>query len=166
MAQLITLDYVMIPEVEAYYNSAFTRASIIADSEMIGKAAALTEGFPYKIQLIGSYLSKMSAGSIAVDDEMLKKAEAAATADIDIKVVRAMLNPLSDLDMAILKAMAQDKSATRISDLESRLNLTHGTVQTYRKRLIDAGVIRSPRRGEIEFVLPQMADYLRRTYDE
>ena len=73
-----------------------------------------------------------------------------------------MLNPLSDLDLAVLHAMAQDDSITKVADLENRLNLSHGTIQTYRRRLLDAGIISSPRRGELSFTIPGLSDYLRR----
>lgn len=160
-SQRIPLGLISIPEVEIYYQSAFSRASIPAPQSIIKEAADITEGFPYLIQLIGYYLSKLSSIDGSVDEEMLRKAHRLALEEMDIKVFQAMLNPLSNLDITILKAMAQSKGTIKTSDLESLLNLSHGTVQTYRKRLIDAGIIISPRRGELAFVMPQLADYLR-----
>ena len=37
----------------------------------------------------------------------------------------------------------------------------HILFQPYRKRLIEAGVIEAPRRGELVFAVPYLADYLR-----
>lgn len=34
--------------------------------------------------------------------------------------------------------------------------------QKYRRRLIDAGVIEAPRRGEVSFAVPYLGDYLRK----
>ena len=74
-----------------------------------------------------------------------------------------MLNPLSDTDLVFLKAMARDNDGiSNISDLENRTGFSHGKAQTYRKRLIDAGVVFSPRRGVLAMVMPQLADYMRR----
>ena len=89
------------------------------------------------------------------------RAISAANAGLDKRVFQAMLNPLSDLDIAFLKAMAQDDGPTSTASLEGRLGLGHGTVQIYRCRLLDAGAVTSQRRGELTFVLPQLADYLR-----
>ena len=33
-------------------------------------------------------------------------------------------------------------------------------IQPYRKRLIDAGIIEAPRRGELIFAVPYLADFL------
>jgi hypothetical protein len=33
-------------------------------------------------------------------------------------------------------------------------------IQPYRKRLIEAGVIEAPRRGELVFAVPYLAEYL------
>jgi hypothetical protein len=70
------------------------------------------------------------------------------------------------MDISFLKAMAQDEGVSKISAIEERLGLSHGYTQTYRRRLLDAGVIVSARRGELSFVLPQMREYLRRVEGE
>ena len=165
-AQRIALETVSISEVEAYYHSAFARAGITVDDPTLASASALTEGFPYLIQLIGYYLVKYADGSKAVSASSLDRAYKAAMNDLDVKVFQAMLNPLSKGDRAFLQAMAQDDGFTQTSSIEKRLGLSHGTVQTYRKRLIEAGVIAAPRRGEVTFVLPALADYLRRSTED
>lgn len=73
-----------------------------------------------------------------------------------------MLRPLSRADVAFLESMAQDDGPSRVSDIQQRLGVSQGSVQSYRKRLIDAGVVMAPRRGELSFVVPTLADYLRR----
>ena len=161
-AQRIVLEMIPIHEVELYYQSAFSRASIKASPEIIKEAAEATEGFPYQIQLVGHYLSKVSAGGKNVSRKMLLQALDAVTGDIDSKVFHAMINPLSDLDISFLTVIAEHDGIIKTADIGELLHLGHGTVQTYRKRLLDAGVISAPRRGELVFVFPQLADYLRR----
>jgi hypothetical protein len=41
------------------------------------------------------------------------------------------------------------------------MNVDNSYFQNYRRRLLDAGVIEAPRRGELEFAVPYLADYLR-----
>lgn len=44
--------------------------------------------------------------------------------------------------------------------LQSTLGKKGPAIQPYRKRLLDAGVIESPRRGELVFAVPYLAEYL------
>ena len=165
-AQRIPLELVPISEIEAYYLSAFERASIIATPQIIKEAAMSTEGFPYSIQLIGYYLSKLATNNKPVNKEMLEKAKSLASNEIDQKVFQAILNPLSDLDISILKVISKNGGIIKTSEIETSLGISHGTIQTYRKRLLDAGVVTSPRRGELKVSFPQLADYLCRQTDE
>ena len=47
-------------------------------------------------------------------------------------------------------------------DIASRMGVTQDYAQKYRRRLIDSGVITSPRRGEVSFAIPFLADFLRK----
>ncbi|MBQ9698180.1 MAG: hypothetical protein IJV46_06550 [Acidaminococcaceae bacterium] len=161
-AQRIPVGLLPVSEVELYYSTAFSRAGINTTAAIVKQAAIYTKGFPYLVQLIGYYLSKLSEGGKTVDASALAQAERLAAEEIDSKVFQAMINPLSDKDLDFLKAIAQDSGASNMTVLEKRMGISHGTAQTYRKRLIDAGIIFSPRRGEVALVIPQLASYLRR----
>ena len=164
-AQRVSLGLIPVHIVEIYYHSAFARASIRASEEMIRKAAKSTDGFPYQIQLVGYYLSKLSEGEKTVSNQTLRQVEEVVSKEVDEKVFQAMINPLSDLDRDFLKAMAESEGTITTADMMERMHFKNGSVQTYRKRLMDAGIITSPRRGELVFVFPQLADYLRRRED-
>ena len=148
--------------VEGYYHSAFKRANINASEEIIREAAAGTQGFPYQMQLVGYYLSRFSANNEPVNRQILQRVIQAALEEVDEKVFRAMLHPLSNRDISFLDAMASCDGVIKVADIEKITGLSHGTVQTYRSRLIDAGIITSPRRGELAFAFPQLADHLRK----
>ena len=160
-AQRITLELISISEVEAYYYSAFSRAAIEASAEIVKAAAAFTQGFPYQIQLVGFFLSKYSVPGKPIDKEVLQRVKKSVKDEIDNKVLQAMLNPLSDMDLYVLKAIACYDEPIKVSDVEKNTGIAHGTIQTYRKRLMDAGILYSPRRGELAFILPQLAEYLK-----
>lgn len=155
------LSPIPIGAVRAYFSSAFNRAGRHIGGDVLNSAAQATEGFPYLLQLIGYYLVEGTAEGQRNTQEDLAQAKALAYSDLNENVFRAMLRPLSNADIAFLKAMSQDVGATRTGDLESRLGVSQGHVQSYRKRLIEAGVIVAPRRGEIEFVIPRLTEYLR-----
>ena len=88
-------------------------------------------------------------------EETLRLAKESAYKDPDENVFKAMLRPLSNADVAFLEAMSVDDGATRTGGLAGRLGVTQGHVQSYRRRLFDAGVICAPRRGKVEFVIPR-----------
>ena len=161
-AQRVPIGLLPVPEVELYYSTAFSRAGINATADIIKQAAISTKGFPYLVQLMGYYLSKLSEGGKPIDTSALVQAENLASDEVGSKVFKAMINPLSDNDLNFLKAIAQHSGTSKIAVLEKRMGISHGTAQTYRKRLMDAGIIFAPRRGELALVMPQLADYLRR----
>lgn len=49
-----------------------------------------------------------------------------------------------------------------MADVAGRMGVTSDYAQQYRKRLIGAGVIEAPRRGEVSFAVPYLSDYLRK----
>ena len=160
-AQRIMLDLVSVASVELYYASAFTRAKRSVDSSLVHAAAEATQGFPYLLQLIGYFLVAGTSEGQAVDGADVDRAIQLAYAEMDETVVRTVLRQLSDGDLAFLKAMAEDRNTSKISDITKRLGMSQGAVQTYRRRLLDARVIFSPRRGEVAFSIPRMAEHFR-----
>ena len=71
-----------------------------------------------------------------------------------------MNTPLSDNDRLFLRAMASCGETVTTAKLQSKLGKKGQALQTYRKRLLGAGVIATPRRGELVFTVPYFADYL------
>jgi len=63
--------------------------------------------------------------------------------------------------MDFLKAMVQDPHGSAVSDIQKRMNVSQGYLQTYRKRLLDAGIIASARRGKLEIIVPYLREYLK-----
>ncbi|MDO4808282.1 MAG: hypothetical protein Q4A07_13655 [Coriobacteriales bacterium] len=72
------------------------------------------------------------------------------------------LAALSAKDNAFLAAMAQDDGPSRVSDVAARLGVTADYAQKYRRRLLNAGIIRVAARGEVAFAVPYLQDWLRR----
>lgn len=161
-ATKVQLSTIPEPSVRQYYASAFKRAHRGIDANTLRSAAAATEGFPYMLQLIGYYLVSLTNEEGQITSETLSEALDLARADLDENVFQPMVRPLSRTDLAFLEAMALDDGASKVSDIQSRLGVSQGSVQSYRRRLLDSGVVYSPRRGELGFVVPMLADYLRR----
>lgn len=161
-ATKVELGPLSIPSVRAYYHSAFMRANRSLDDALLDRAAEATQGFPYLLQLLGYYLVEYCPEGEPVKPDELESAIDAALYDFDHDVLGAMLRPLSRADMTFLEAMSQDDRVSRVADLQERLGVSQGHVQSYRRRLIDAGVIYSPARGELAFIVPRLGAFIKR----
>ena len=161
-ATKVRLGSISESAVRQYYSSAFSRSQRRIAVKTLRNAAAATEGFPYMLQLIGYYLVSLTSEGEQITSETLDEALVLARADLDENVFLPMVRPLSKTDVSFLEAMAHDNGASKVADIQKRLGMSQGSVQSYRKRLIEAGVVTSPRRGELCFVVPMLADYLRR----
>ena len=117
------------------------------------------------MQLVGYYLVLYADEKEGISTDILEKALKSAKKDLDDNVFQPTLAPLSDNDRRFLAAMAQYGGApVTTSQLKASIGDGEPAIQPYRKRLIDAGIIESPRRGELVFSIPFFADYLRDDY--
>jgi len=162
-AKKIHLEKLPLPPVRAYYARTFDEAGLMLQPRALERAVTATDGFPYLLQLIGYYIIEEANDGALADDELLDRALADARNDMEDNVFRPLLSELSATDKEFLKALAHvaDKDGTgRVGNVTARLGKSNGYVQVYRKRLLDAGAIVSPRDGELEFAVPLLREYL------
>ena len=161
-ARKVTLDPLSVGDVDAYYQRAFEELGLDIPSDLRLRAAHVTQGSPYMLQLIGYNIATRCKVGERVAQEQIDGAIEASKVDFENDVCETTLAALSDQDVAFLAAMTDDKDgASRISDIAERMSVTPDYAQKYRRRLIDAGVIEQARRGYVRFAVPYMADYLR-----
>ena len=158
----IELGSISTNVIRAYYDKTFYDMKINVSDEILDHAALATQGFPYLMQLIGYYLIYYTQGRNIITNEIMEKAENAAMRDLEDNVFKPILRPLSDNDKKFLYALAQCGDVVTTASLQAALGDKGPAIQPYRKRLIDAGVIESPRRGELVFAVPYLADYMLR----
>lgn len=127
---------------------------------ILDRAALAPRGFPYLMQLIGYYIIQYTEKGGTVDSAIMDKVEKAAQSDMEDNVFKPILTPLSDNDKIFLKTMASQGDIVSTTKLQAALGNRGPALQPYRKRLLDAGVIEAPRRGELVFAVPYLADYL------
>lgn len=65
-------------------------------------------------------------------------------------------------DRKYLEAMAASDGPSPTVNVAQRMGKTPNYAATYRKRLLDAFVIRETERGEVDFAVPFLREYLRR----
>mgnify|MGYP002626693967 CR=1 FL=1 len=109
---------------------------------------------------IGYYIIQYTPQGKAVTNAVMDKAEKAAMSDMDDNVFKPILTPLSDNDKIFLRGMASCGDTVTTAKLQAALGKKGPSIQPYRKRLLEAGVIETPRRGELVFAVPYLADYL------
>ena len=159
-ASRVELGLISTNLIRAYYERAFKGLGIKISDEFLDRAALATRGFPYLMQLIGYYVIQYTPDGGAVDSAIMEKAEKSAMGDMENNVFKPILSPLSDNDKIFLKAMARLGETVSTAKLQSALGKKGPALQPYRKRLLEAGVIEAPRRGELVFAVPYLAEYL------
>ena len=85
-----------------------------------------------------------------------------ARIDLDNAVCIPELQGLSKNDRKYLEAMAASDGPSPTVNVAQRMGKTPNYAATYRKRLLDAFVIRETERGEVDFAVPFLREYLRR----
>ena len=68
---------------------------------------------------------------------------------------------LSQGDLRLLEAMLQDARESRLSELADRMGEGSNYVSTYKRRLVEQGVIGERGRSMVAFELPGLREYLR-----
>lgn len=153
-----------IGDIVFYYRNAFSSLGIRLSEQRISQAAQETDGSPYMMQLIGHYLVLGATDDGALPESAFTFATEKAKDDFMNDICQTSLAPLSDKDIAFLAAMAMDGDATEISAVMSRLNCSNSLAQTYKRRLIQAGIISQPRRGVVQFEVPYLREYLYKNF--
>ena len=161
----IELPPLKINEVAVYYSTAFSELGIAVPEDMIKEAAEASEGSPFMMQLIGHYITLYSNEEGKVETDDLRRGLDRARNDFTNDICKTILNELSEKDIEYLQAMSEDDKGSEISAVRGRLGISEAYVQTYKRRLIQAGVIRQVRRGVVEFAVPYLQEYLRDTED-
>ena len=159
-AMKVELGLISTQLIRAYFERAFKSIGIDISDEILDRAALSTRGFPYLMQLIGYYVIQYTPKGTAVTDKIMDKVEKAAMRDMEDNVFKPILAPLSDNDKIFLKALAQCGGNATTSKLQAVLGKKGPAMQPYRKRLIKAGVIEAPRRGELMIAVPYLSEFM------
>jgi hypothetical protein len=157
-AKKVHLSELPLADINTYYASVFSDLGISITPTVLSRAAEATRGYPYLFQLLGYNLLLLSAGSKVITQTTLEVALNSSLMTLRSDVFQPILKPLSDVERNFLATMAKDG---RVSAIKEALGVSSAYVQAYRSKLIEAGVISSPRRGNLEFDVPYLGEYLR-----
>jgi len=159
-AKKINLEPLPLNTISIYFSKVFDKLGKKITAKNLEIVVEMTRGYPYLLQLIGYYLLEFAGDSAEILKKHIELAKTSAMRDMIDNIYEPVVKPLSDKDIEFLRAMAMDDGVSRVSDIKSRLKVSEGMVQAYRKRLLDAGVIATERRGELTFTLPYFEEYL------
>lgn len=122
-------------------------------------AADAIDGFPFMFQLVGyrAWNASRRSGEVSVGD--VEQGAKLAQEELESRVFGSTVAELSPGDLEFLRAMNPTGRTTR-KELSARLERSSGFISTYKKRLIEAGVIEEPLQGHFEFALPGFGKYL------
>lgn len=162
-ARTNVLANVPIDEVKESFAQTFEDSGMSLDTSLVEKAAVATAGYPYMIQLVGYYIwdAADARESTVISKEDVDEGIREARVDLDNAVCVPELQGLSKNDKAYLEAMAVSDGPSGTSEVAKRMGRSAKYAATYRKRLLDAYVIRQTDRGEVDFAVPFLREYLR-----
>ena len=96
----------------------------------------------------------------------MQEAAETARSKLTYLVHEPALSTLSQGDLNFLRAMAQDKTESKIADIAERLGKTVQEISVYRRRLLKAEVIAATGHGKLSFVLPYIQEFIANELEE
>lgn len=129
-------------------------------------AVEASEGFPYLMQLVGYQSWSKNPESDAVSEDDVRWGITSARANFSERVLDATYYDLSEGDLRFLRAMLADARESRLSDIASRMGEASNYVSTYKRRLIEQGIIGERGSSYVAFELPGFREYLEERFAE
>lgn len=127
----------------------------------LGMAIDATQGYPFMIQLVGyhAWRQRPHRDEITVSD--VEAGILDAFRRLGALIHHPVTESLSEVSRTYLIAMAEFDGPAPTGSIARAMNVTPQYAGVYRRRLIDAGVIRESGYGHVDFVLPGLREYLR-----
>ena len=159
-ANKIETGMVPIKEVHTALYKTTEQVGVSWTPQALANATKATGGYPFMIQLVGQHAFRNYTGN-AIDEEAVSRGVGAARRKLGQLVHEPSIADLSEVDRTFLIAMSTDDGPSRMSDIATRMGVDAQYAGKYRKRLIDAEMIRPTAHGFVDYELPYMREYLR-----
>ncbi len=145
-APKLMLSPLNLPAIKESYKALFN-----LDEEEAIKMANLTSGYAFAYQVLGYLLWNRPKKEI--DDSLLVDYDQFLAEFVYDK----LWEKLPDMEKKVLEVICE---STEVDDILKNLNISSSDLSTYRKRLINRGLVQSKKRGELSFVLPRFKEYI------
>lgn len=144
-APKIFLEPLSIPAITTSYRSVFD----ISPKEAV-EMAKITKGYPFAFQILG-YLKWETQESL---ENLLPKFDE----ELIVYAYEKIWSELSELDRKIVYVISTGVYKT--GDIRQKLSISPQLLNTYRKRLMERGVVNGSVRGELTLALPRFEEYV------
>ncbi len=132
------------------------------EDDALQAAADAIDGFPFMFQLVGFRAWNASRAGGLITAEHVRQGAALAQEELESRIFDATYRELSAGDRTFLSAMNQREPCTSRAVIAERLGKSSSYISTYKRRLLEAGVIEEVQPGVFRFALPGFAGYLAR----
>lgn len=156
------MDPISQVEVEEALLSTLEENGREIEADALAAAAEATQGFAFAIQLVGYYLWRQGDAATPLTTADVSQAVRLAEREMERSVFVPTLRELRPREQEYLAAMAQDRGPSATSEIAQRMDIGMSNASNLRRRLIEHGVIREVRMGQVEFEMPLLKEYLRR----
>lgn len=145
--------------VQYSYKEVFERSKKEISLKTLRRMTALTNGYSYAFQLLGFLV--WNTGADRVTDETLDAVMYKYKEQLFRNAYSKIYEELSKVDRDFVLAMAAgDEDSVTMKEIAGRMGKKNNYISTYKRRLIDNGVIKAEQYGSVEFALPLFKDYL------
>lgn len=144
-APKIFLEPLSIPAMTTSYRTVFDISMTEAAS-----MAKLTKGYPFAFQILG-YLKWETNAPL---EKLLPKFDE----ELIIYAYEKIWSELSELDKKVVYVISLGINKT--SEIREKLSVSPQLLNTYRKRLMERGVVDGSRHGELSLALPRFEEYI------
>lgn len=155
------LDMIPIIEVEEAILDTIEQNGKRIEQSALTLASEATGGFAFAIQLIGYYLWREGSDAEVLTRAHAQRALTSARREMERSVFVPTLRELRPREIEYLYAMLPDEGPSSTSDVARRMRISMTNASNLRRRLIEHGVIREVRMGQVEFEMPLIDEYLR-----
>jgi AAA ATPase domain len=126
------------------------------------RVVEITEGYPYFLQEYGREIWRLHRDQI-IDFKQVQAAEPIVLEYLDDNFFSQRIGKLPDAERRYTSAMAAlGDGPQRSGDVAASMGKGQRDLSGVRDRLIKAGLLYAPRRGEVAFTVPMCADHIRR----
>lgn len=139
-------------------------------SDATDAAIALSHGYPFLVQLVGSlaWRTAVSRGSSRIEPRDIASIAPTVVSTMGVQVHAPALKELTPTLRSVLETMATIMTETgtdtcEIASIAQRMGRTTKSLSDARQRLINADLIESAGFGTLRFTLPYLAEYLAAT---
>lgn len=147
-------------EIEEAWRRTIAESGRVVGSDATQAATTAIDGFPFMLQLVGYRAWDQSPDSREISYEDVMVGARLARSEMASRVLESTWRELSDGDVAFLAAMLPDATESTMADIAARMGRSRAYAGTYRKRMLQQGIIGERRRGVVGFDLPSFREFL------